>query len=200
MNLLKLDYHKIRSTYLKHGYVFFDGAYNINIFGVRSSDKTADVFNDVIGIAYQDYLNVERVVLYKATTDPGAYFLNQKMGNAEGTAILIPTQYRSCWELGFHNGKYQALVQSDSSQFKVWRDKNKDGVLDPYGKIYDDVTGLNCHTTSFFKEVENVGAYSAGCQVIQDDEEFSEFLSIVKQSSEMYGNSFSYTLFDEIQL
>ena len=192
-----MDYKTLLLAYNWKGYRFFDtGAYNINIFGIRSRDSTADIFNDTLGIAYRDEFNQPNILLFKATTDPGSYFLNFKMGNKAGTAILIPDQYYSCFEIGLHKGKYEALIQSDEAKFKVWRDYNKDGELDLSGPVYDDVKGLNCHTTSFINEIEKVGAYSAGCQVIQNDKDFAIFLSVIKRSAEIHGNCFSYTLLD----
>lgn len=193
-----MNYDVLQKLYSKNGYNFFDsGVYNVNIFGIRSEDRFADVFNDKIGVAFRDFTHSKRVLLFKATTDPGVYFLGGTMGNCNGTAILMPGQYRSCWKLGYHKGKYEALVQSEKSNFKVWRDNDMDGELDFSGDIYNDVTGLNCHTTSFVNEIDKVGAYSAGCQVIQDDIDFNIFLSIIKKSTQLYGEYLSYTLFDE---
>jgi len=192
-----MDYKKLLLAYNWKGYRFFDdGAYNVNLFGIRSKDRTADIFNDTLGIAYRDEFNQPNILLFKATTDPGSYFLNFKMGNKEGTAILVPGQYSSCFKIGMHKG-YEALIQSNKAKFKVWRDCDQDGKLTIGGMIYDDVTGLNVHTTSFINEIEKVGAYSAGCQVIQNDKDLQIFLSVIKRSAEIYGDYFSYTLFDE---
>ncbi|WP_289054147.1 hypothetical protein [Carboxylicivirga marina] len=192
------SYNILKTAYLQNGYVFFDkGAYNLNIFGVRDSDQTADVFNDVIGVAYRDEFNNPVVIMMISTTDPGASFLGEKMGNSKGTAILQPGQYRHAWMLGQHKGRYNALVQSPKAQFHVWRDDNKDRCVTMQGPTHHDVSGLNCHTTSFIQQTEKVGAYSAGCQVVQCDKEFALLMALVEKSAEMYGNSFTYTLFND---
>lgn len=193
-----MNYHDLQSLYLSHRYRFFNsGIYNVNIFGIRSKDRTADLFNDVIGIAYLDEFNEKHVLTFKGTTDPGAYWLGSKMGNFQGTGILIPGQYSSALKIGKHKGKYPALVQSEKAKFKVWRDSDKDWKLDLDGKVYDDISGLNLHTTSFINDIKNVGAYSAGCQVIQNDKDFLIFMAIINRSIELYGDYFTYTLFDE---
>lgn len=194
---MELSYTTLRDTVRSKGYIFFDsGQFNINVFGIRSDKPLVDEFNDHMGIAYSDDFGNESLLLFKATTKPGLHWLKNSLGNVNGTAILIPGQYRSCWKLGYHKG-YKALQQHGDGIFKVWRDNDSDGALDIDGPVYDDVKGLNGHTTSFKNEVERVGAYSAGCQVIQDDLDFNIFLSVISKSASLYGDVFSYTLLEE---
>jgi hypothetical protein len=194
---MQVTYDKIKEIIESKGYVFFNnGKYNLNIFGIRANNDKVNEFNDFIGIAYLDTASNKVIQVFNATTKPGLFWLKNKLGNINGTAILIPGQYRGCWRLGYHKG-YQALTQNGSGKFKVWRDNDSDGDLDMSGRIYSDVTGLNLHTTSFINEIDKVGAYSAGCQVIQDDLEFNIFLSVIKKSSSVYGDTFSYSLLEE---
>lgn len=192
-----ISYNKLKNIVESKSYAFFDkGSFNINIFGIRSNDLKINEFNDYMGVAYRDDFNNTNIQIFKATTKPGLYWLKNKLGNINGTAILIPGQYKSCWKLGYHKG-YQALVQNGIGIFKVWRDNDADGELDINGQIYKDVSGLNGHTTSFKNDIDMVGAYSAGCQVIQDDLDFNIFLSVIKKSTNNYGNTFSYTLLEQ---
>ncbi len=193
---MHLNYDKLKRVIETKGYMFFDnGTYNVNIFGIRNGYDTVNMFDDIIGVAYRDEFNNPVVNIYKATTKPGLHYLKNELGNSKGTAILIPGQYRGCWTLGFHK-QYEALVQQGRKIFKVWRDNDSNGKFNPNGKIYEDVTGLNGHTTSFKTEIDKVGRYSAGCQVIQDDLDFHIFLSIIKKSAFLYGDNFSYTLLE----
>lgn len=197
---IKITYNQLSEVFEKKGYAFFDsGSYNLNLFGIRSEEPLVNEFNDYIGIAYKDDIGNTQVQLFRASTKPGYYWLKQEEGSINGTAILIPGQYRSCWELGFHRS-YEALVQRSGFSFKTWRDNDSDGVLDMNGPEFNDVTGLNLHTTSFTNEVERVGKYSAGCQVIKDDLDFKILLSLLKKSSSIYGTRFSYTLLEEEDL
>lgn len=194
---MNISYNNLRNAMESKGYVFFDnGFYNVNIFGIRSNNQTVNEFNDFFGIAYRDEFNNTNLNLFRATTKPGLYWLKNKVGNVNGTAILIPGQYRKCWKLGYHNS-YQALVQNGMNIFNVWRDNDSDGELDINGKIYKDVSGLNGHTTSFKNDVDKVGAYSSGCQVVQDVLDFKLFLSIIIKSANNYSNVFSYTLMEQ---
>jgi hypothetical protein len=194
---MKISYNKVKSMYAEKGWKFYDsGAFNVNLFGIRNGYDVVDEFNDILGIAYVDDFGNEVVVTHKGTTKPGLYYLKNKLGGNNGTAILIPGYYSKCWKIGEHKG-YQALVQN-GMPFKVWRDNNSDGKFDIGGTVYTDVTGLNRHTTSFLTEKTKVGPYSAGCQVDQDDEDHLVDMAICSKSARLYGNSFSYALFDEM--
>lgn len=195
---IRITYEMLAEVYEQKGYIFFDtGTYNLNLFGIRSKDLLVNEFNDYIGVAYKDDLANPRVLVFQASTKPGYYWLKKAVGNLNGTAILVPGQYRSCWELGFYKN-YEALVQRFGYAFNTWRDNDADGELDMNGRVYEDVTGLNLHTTSFISNIDRVGKYSAGCQVIQDDLDFNILLSLVKKSSFNYGTRFSYTLLEEV--
>jgi hypothetical protein len=191
-----LTYDQIRAAIQNKGYAFFeDGAYDVNLYGIRNSSMDADEWNDVLGVAYKDKIGNKINLMHKGSTKPGLYWLKKKMGNLQGTAILIPGQYRGCWKIGEHKG-YEALSQK-SGVFRVWRDNDSDGKFDYSGKTYDDVTGLNMHTESLIHKTEKVGAYSAGCQVRADDLEHFMVMQVLKISNKIFGNSFSFTLLEE---
>lgn len=192
---MKFTYNDIKELYRKNGFKFYEsGRYNVNLWGFRSGYDVVDEFNDILGIAYKDDFGNEVVIQHKATTKPGLYYLKNKIGGAGGTAILLPGYYPSCWKMGDHKG-YEALVQN-GMPFKVWRDNNSNGKLDIGGKVYTNVTGLNRHTTSFLTEKEKVGPYSAGCMVDRDDEDHLVDMAICSKSASLWGNSFSYALFE----
>jgi len=198
MNKNELTFEMVRKAYDNKGYKFFEGDYSSNLFGIRSKDPVPNLWNDLLCLAQYEsgILNEGVLHTHYGTTKPGLYYLKKKMGNINGTAILIPGQYRSCWTIGAHKGRYSALVQK-GSPFRVWRDNNSDGQFDYSGVVYTDVTGLNMHTESLLRDTSWVGAYSAGCMVREFDKEHFEIMTILMQSASKYGNSFSFTLFTE---
>jgi len=196
----------IKKAYKKRDYVFFsERKYDLNIGGIRSANNTPNRFDDSFFVAFIDERSTWRVAIWSCTTDPGLYFLdNNKMGNKNGTAVLIPGQYRRCWKIGTHGSKkYPALVQN-GMPFNVWRDHNNDGSLDRSGTVYNDVTGLNCHKAHSWKEGKSIGKnkvvsnWSAGCQVAEVSYAHDYILMPLcrKQISKGAGTSFTYTLFD----
>lgn len=175
--------------------VFTTGLYNVNIIGVRKNSNIPNSFDDELHLIYlnEDFVIVHKI--YKITTDPGLYYLENPM-NVNGTAILVPNQYRSTWKVGLHRGKYEALVQYEP--VKVYRDRNKDEVLDfDTMAVYEGIYGINIHRSNATRESTQVDRWSAGCQVFANPESYDEFMSIIKKSRDTYGNYFTYTLITE---
>ena len=196
-----MTYQEIKSLYLKHGYPFYEGPYNVNNYARRNKDlTTVDKFNDVRGIAYQDAFGVQQCLEWAATTKPGLKPLSGGAMNPNGVAILMPGFYPKCWVIGKHNiGKeheHDALRQIGPGVFKVWRDNNKDGKFDFSGKVWMDVSGLNDHTTRAH-QINNVGGFSEACCVTQDDREHQIKMAICQRSAELYSNVFSFALFQD---
>ncbi len=183
------------------GYAFFsNGHYNLNIIGIRKNNNNAitNKYDDILCVMYKDSTGwVKR--LFKITTEPGTYYMKKELGNPKGTAILVPGQYRGCWKIGKHNGKYDALVQQ--KPVKVYRDGNKDDIYDMYNEvIHEGLFGINIHRSHQGFTRATVDMYSAGCQVFANPKDFNEFMELCKKQSKLYGNSFTYTLINEEDL
>ena len=192
---MRLDYAYIEDVFIKKGYAFFDGdkPYNLNIFGIRCAVDT-NSFDDLICVAYKND-NLESIVeIFQGTTDPGKYWLEHPM-NSDGTAILCEGQYRSVYKIDKHRGKYNALCQR-LGKVTVFRDDDKDTKhdLDPETE-QTGYFGINIHKSNPY--VKYVDKYSAGCQVFRLDSHFDRMMFLAFKSAEIYGNSFTYTLFDK---
>lgn len=174
--------------------IFMEGDYNINIFGIRTNNRQCDLFNDVIGLLYK-VDNKWVIKTFTATTDPGFKSLEQPI-NPCGCAILVPGQYPGAFKIGFHKGKYKALVQN--RPVKLYRDNNCDTTLD-FINAKCEMAGINIHHANTDPEHPSklVQNWSAGCQVIKSITDWNEFMTIIHKSSTMYGDIFSYTLFTE---
>ena len=198
-NLITLD--KVVAAYKKCNYAFFEnGDYNLNIFSVRNiTDRDSNKFNDVLCVCYK-VGNEWILKKYDCTTDPGLTYRKAPC-NKNGTAILVPGQYRGCWHIGLHQGKYRALVQY--KPVKVYRDNNKDSKLDFDEKtIETGMFGINIHRATANKggKSSEVWNWSAGCTVIASHDDFNEFMKLVDEASKRYGDVFTYTLFREDQI
>ena len=194
-DLLTID--NVRAVMEKKGYRFFEsGIYNLNIIGVRRSTVEINKFDDYLLLIYKTSPSNWVVKTYPITTDPGTYWLLNPT-NPKGTAILIPGQYRSTWKIAKHQGKYEALCQR--KPVKVWRDDNKDRVLDFYSSPEDEgYFGINIHRSNPYTESSQVDKWSAGCQVFKKVANFKEFMNCCNKSASMYGDGFTYTLLEEL--
>lgn len=173
---------QIEKTLKMKGYVFFEnGEFNINIVGVRNSATGKRVTN-----VFDDWMTI----LYKENDEWKYFSWPCTVDNGDGTARLVEGQYRGCFTLGLHQGKYTALKQC--KPLKVYRDWNlKDGTYDE-SKIYNDVAGLNIHKAG--TNSQQVNNWSEGCQVFKMSADFDAFMKIVLQSSTIHGKIFTYTL------
>jgi hypothetical protein len=194
-----MEYQKIKQMYAERGFPFKEAPYDLNLCGLRNSDiDTVNQFNDRLVVAYTDSFGMNQCLSFQNTTKPGLYYLGpDRVGNPEGTAILIPGFYPNVYSVGIHNpGKptaHKALLQSVNGVFKVWRDNDRDGCLDLKGKIYSNVRGLNLHRASInFTPV--VGPYSAACQVNQHNREHEIVIALAERYFELFKPLLSYAL------
>lgn len=191
----------IPSIIRRKGYVFFtSGLYNLNIIGIRKDNnkKITNLYDDILLVMYKTSKGWQKK-LYNITTEPGDYYMRKKLCNTKGAAILVPNQYRGCWEIGKHNGKYTALVQK--KPVKVYRDGNMDMIYDMYPEtINEGLFGINIHRSNEGYTRQTIDMYSAGCQVFNDPNDFDSFMSLCEEQRKLYGNSFTYTLLDEKDL
>lgn len=184
----------VRYLYQEHCYPIDDKG--INPFAIRNDmwsgpdNFVIDKFNDIIGIMWGD-----NILAYSGTTKPGRSPLERDNIHENGVFILAHGFYEGCFRKGFHRGKYKALVQF-GNKFWGWRDNNKDGKFDLDRPNYNDVTGLNLHTTRWDKQVKNVGDFSEGCQVIEVAKEYDKMMVDVIWASDQ--SLFNYALFRDV--
>ncbi len=193
---MQLSYELIKQISRAKGYRFFEGGdFNLNLIGIRNTrDLHANTFNDVFCVAFTD--NGKQVLLqYACTTDPGTYY-RENPANVQGTAILPANQYFGLWRLGWHKGQYEALVQTSPTVFI--RDNNRDGKLDLDARTgHRELIGLNCHRARLDGTSTQVDKWSAGCQVIASSKDFDQLMRLAKYAADIYGNGFTYTLFED---
>lgn len=184
----------------KKGYAYFTrGNYNLNIIGVRSNTnkRVTNKFDDVLVVIYRDNNDVVVRKCFDITTKPGLYYMNNPT-NGKGTGILVPNQYRGCWEIGFHQGKYKALCQR--KPVTVYRDNNRDSVYDlEPDKTDTGIFGVNIHKAG--ANSTQVDKWSAACQVFANSSDFTIFMKLCdNQIANGNGKTFTYTLLNEEDL
>ena len=176
--------------------VYWRGDGHLTIFGVRSSTREANRFDDLLGVAYT--VDGRWVVeTFAATTDPGTYWLRNP-SRVAGTAILVPGQYRDTWKIDLHGGKYRALCQR-SGPVKVYRDGDRDDMIDmDPSSIAEGYFGINIHRSSASGESTQVDKWSAGCQVFARTAGFDRMMELADEQIRKTGiDTFTYTLLSE---
>jgi|TARA_R110000823_G_scaffold64776_10_gene152061 hypothetical protein len=196
----------IKNAVISKGYTWFNDhvnkGYDVNIVGIRNSDtagKVTNAFDDKITISYK-VEDVWKFHEFNCTTDPGSHWVKNILSE-KGVAILKPGQYRGSHKLRLHQGKYLALGQKKN--VTVYRDNNRDANYDlDESKTETGIFGINIHraTSRAGGKSTQIDKWSAGCQVIADNDDWHEFLDICQSAREIHGNSFSYTLIESRDL
>ena len=185
----------ILSSFEKLGYSLFTAPYQLNIVGMWNRNVISNKFNDQIVVFYKDDADAWVVHVFTATTLPGVYWLRNPM-NKNGTAILMPGQYKDSHQTGLHRRKYRALIQK--SPVKVLRDNDRNG----FANVKTPTTetgffGINIHRAAATETSNKIGKYSAGCQVFANPKEFDLFMQLADKHKKLHGNSFTYTLLSQ---
>jgi hypothetical protein len=185
---------KIISIIRRNGYQLYTRPYELNIVGLRSENTIANRFDDEIHVFYKTAKGNWQYHIFKATTDPGTYWLLNPM-QPQGTAILAQGQYLNAYQIGLHRGQYTALVEQ--KPVTVIRDYDRNAKLDfNNGQKTTGEYGINIHRAMVHGDTLKVDNWSAGCQVFENGEAFQLFMQLCEQHRSLYGNQFTYTLID----
>ncbi len=202
---------KIVDALKKNSYPLFTGENNITLVGVRSKDTNSNSFNDALVVLCEVEGKMQSQI-FDITTDPGIYYRENPL-NVDGTAVLVPGHYKSCWKLGAHRGQYHALIQA--GEMSVYRDNNHDSKIDTKqnaegdkdkgeGEEKDNIDkglfGINLHRANEHRSSLRVDRWSAGCQVMANPKDFDLVMGMLKDSAKVYGDKYSYSLLNEAEL
>lgn len=95
---------KVKSTMKNKDYVIYTAPYILNIVGIRSKTRNANLFDDKMVVFYNDNKGNEIIKEYdKFTTDPGQEYLDKWDSKERGCAILKENQYIDTWIIDYHN-------------------------------------------------------------------------------------------------
>ena len=173
------------------------------IIGVRSKEDVYDVYDD----KFYEFVGERFVRVLTGTTNSGGKQLKGgfKAFNKYGSAILKADKfYYDVWQYRLHRGRMPALCQT-GAKVTVYRDGDLDKKAEQLGKPISGWYGINYHTNTYNFERNNlkivkwfIGNWSAGCQVINDREQYLEQMDefrYLHESGEQ--TSVSYCLLNE---
>ena len=163
------------------------------IVGIRSTEDATNKFDDKFYLFEgETFLHVTT-----GTTNPGAPVLQGgflKYNNAGAAVVKSNSWYYDVWAYGLHMGKMPALKQV--GPITVHRDGDKDGKAEELGAPITGLYGINFHAATynnFFRGVqENIGEWSAGCQVVNNKQEHLQWIDLLKAQPRV-----SYVLLNE---
>jgi len=164
------------------------------IIGIRSNEDAPNKYDDKFYL----FNNEQFVKVVTGTTNPGLPILEGGFlkYNRVGAAVVKSNEwYYDVWAYGLHQGKQPALRQIGN--FIVYRDGDRDGKSEEIGApIVGGGYGINFHSISNDLSVkkigENIGGWSAGCQVCNNVEQYSMIINMIKNQ-----NRITYCLLEE---
>lgn len=185
---------RVKSILRSKGFVLHTRPYELNIVGIRARNVVPNRFDDEIHVFYKSKPSKWEYHIFKATTDPGTFWLENPI-QPQGTAILAQGQYVNAYQIGLHQGKYEALVQA--RPVTIMRDYDRRAKLDFFnGKKEEGIFGINIHRAMAQGKTKFIDKFSAGCQVFQSADDFNFFMQLCEKHAKLYGNHFTYTLLD----
>lgn len=157
------------------------------ILGVRSAADKPGMFDD----KFYEFIGEKNVRVLSGTTHPGLTILKRfDKYNKEGAAVVKSDEwFYNLWCYGKHKGKMPALLQL-GAPILLYRDGDRDNKAEETGKVHKGWHGINFHTNTYdwsdkslkFKQ-EDIGAWSAGCQVPNDRKQFAEMMKYYAQAA-----------------
>ena len=178
----KYTIEELQKEYARLGYSWFP----FQIIGIRSNANLPNKFDDLIGL-----IENNTITWFTGTTNPGTHWLKNLL-NPKGAALLKPNQYPNTWKLDLHQGKYLALCQRKN--VVVYRDGDKDDIAEETKVTETGFFGINIHRANDKLVSKLIDKWSAGCQVLNNPDDFKELLHQAKLSGK---KQFTYTLLNE---
>lgn len=178
----KYTIEELKARFGALGYTWYD----FHLVGIRSKANLPNVFDDMIAV-----INGEKIQWFTCTTNPGTHWLKNLL-DSKGTAVLKPNQYVDTWSLGLHQKKYEALVQI--KPVEVYRDKDLDIIAEETAITDKGLFGINIHRANETMISKFIDKWSAGCQVLNDPDDFKELIHECRISNK---KQFTYTLLRE---
>ncbi len=187
----------------KKGYRLRKEQYRINLIGIRKDDIFDNQFSDTLVVLWVNEKKEWEKREFKWTTMPGT--LGQGVLNpitvmgVTGTAVLKEGQYLNAWTfIDSYAGWLLYPYFYQSEKVTVYRDGDRDLVLDYEMPQQTDLFGINIHRMSNNGiDSDTVNAtwvsWSIGCQGAPEPT-FRKLVALARVTAKLYGNLFDYTL------
>lgn len=166
------------------------------ILGVRSNEDAPNKFDDKFYLFNGELF----IMVVSGTTNPGTPILEGGFlkYNKVGAAVVKADEwYYDVWTYGLHMKKMPALRQVGT--FIVYRDGDRDQKSEEIGiPTKGSGFGINFHAATYddnFKGIqENIGEWSAGCQVCNNKQKHLEIVKMLKSQKRI-----TYVLLNEFE-
>lgn len=212
--LINRSLKQVKNSVLAKGYKFFD--HSVNLIGERTTDTFTNEFTDMLHVCYFDHDTQQQKILTipfttkagtfgkDSVTDPvlttGFNIVTKKLETLRGTGSIVEGQYEKVWRFIDNYTtwlSYPFMMQE--GPFNVYRDGNKDLIMDRNVPIHRGVFGINLHRMSAVGQSTGIlsakgsNPWSVACQGAPEAE-LKKLLPILRADSKLFGNMYTYTL------
>jgi hypothetical protein len=155
-----------------------DGMYAI---GVRSRADVPDAFDDKFYLAEAKGNLVKFHMATSCTTHPGVDVLKnfRTKFNKAGAAVLVADNIVYNSHIYGRHKDYPAYRQNKG--FPYTRDQDGDSKAETFGPVLNDIIWSNIHHAKDEGISVRIGNWSAGCTVLNNDDHFERFMSIMSK-------------------
>ena len=149
------------------------------ILGVQSIEDRFNEFDDKFYL----FQGERFVMVSQGTTNAGKNgMISYESQNSQGVAVIKTNEwYYDVWKYGLHKGKMRALKQV--RPFLISRDGDKDQKIEENVSL-PVICGINFHANTYNlanTEIKSIiGAWSLGCQVVNDTPKYVQFMDYVQ--------------------
>lgn len=196
----------ILRTYETLNYDLHEEQYKINLLGIRKDDIFDNMFTDRLVIFWKNENREWEKSDFEWTTMPGTegkgVFNPIQVMGITGTAVLVAGQYKDTWRLyDTYTGWLRYPFFQQEQEVKVYRDGNRDTILDKYMPEQVGLFGINIHRMSGNGQHQRYVnsqyvTWSMGCQGAPEPV-FRKIVDLARISSKYHSNVFTYTLIDD---
>jgi len=156
------------------------------VIGVRSAEDIADAFDDKIYV----YVDGKFQLVANCTTNPGKSVLlgGWKSYSKLGAAIVKADEiyydaYKKSNGKDIPHHKYKMQCLSQVKPIKYYRDGDNDAKTEEIGSVYFANYATNIHFNNYdlWTKIKGlfVGAWSAGCQVLNEADKYRKMLEVI---------------------
>lgn len=157
-----------------------------NELAVRLDDNTLDDGFDDYLISFDD--KGKNVFIREATTVPGRKYTINPMAGTPGAGRIARGFYEDSHIYGIHMKSRPDIAHYGFLQrgvLKIYRDEDKDGIIDNVDSAaFGDGYGGNIHARLPGMKSDEIGAWSAMCQVARFREDHDAAMQLYRESAQ----------------
>ena len=178
---------RLKGFLQRRGFELYTKPMQLNIVGLRNKDKSK---SDELHVFYKINARNWNYHVYELISDTAKVWKGKP---SKTPVLLLEGQYKEAYRIGKRDGKTDALLQV--KPVEVVHNYDRDALFNNT-TTGEQVSGIDIICSTYTNDTLTISKAEEGCQVILGKENFDELMKLCAMQSQLYGNSFTYTLID----